>query len=478
MIHNNTRVVVNDAMVHSLANTSFGPRGPTGAQGAVGNTGASGSAATPITPTNDVVCGVLASRLIETDLFDKKAVTVDLVNGGYALLDDLSIPSLYQVENVPSAVITNSTGKNAFNRKHLLYIVAANAPAYDHLADGTPAGVLIEQAATNICLQSETFNTTWVAANGTLTTNNQVAPDGTSTADTFTENTTNSVHSLFQGGLTYSAVPYTFSCFLKAGTGRYVNLVIGNSGEVYSVFDLVAGTVGTPSGGVTATIRAYNNGWYRCTMTATPTAGGAGYVYVVTSDTNALVHAYLGTSKTYYLWGAQVELGTIASSYTKTVAASVTRSADVLAFPLSNFSAGAITLFGEFVPTGASNAYVAQLYQNSTSRIQVYYTNTSISADYYDGSNTYGSSLSGLTRGSKTRFAAAFDTAAGTIRLKFTGATTNTTSTYPRTVSWAPATLSVGSHASGTASWVNGPVSIVGAADFPWTTSQISTWVG
>jgi len=77
----------------------------------------------------------------------------------------------------------------------------------------------------------------------------------------------------------------------------------------------------------TATIEAYPNGWYRCSITIT--AGDASFnalIQVADSNLGKVVDRD-GTSS-IFVWGAQVEASPIATSYIPTTTASVTRNKD------------------------------------------------------------------------------------------------------------------------------------------------------
>jgi hypothetical protein len=77
----------------------------------------------------------------------------------------------------------------------------------------------------------------------------------------------------------------------------------------------IASTAGT---GVTATITSVGNGWYRCSMAVTTTLATSGSGFQIRD-------AASGDGTTgVYLWGAQAELGNIASPYTVTTTAAVT----------------------------------------------------------------------------------------------------------------------------------------------------------
>lgn len=199
----------------------------------------------------------------------------------------------------------------------------------------TDRGVLIEGARTNLCLQSQTFQTTWSRVNilafgSGSTVDAAAAPDVTTTADLITEDTTATTqHRLDQTITVANATAHTFSIYAKAN-GRHIWLRLATSTTVANAtFDLTAGTVAATIAG-SATIEALANGWYRCTITGTSDSTTA-ICRVNLIQTNNSTADYTGNGTSgVYLWGAQLEAASFPSSYIPTTTASVTRAADAL----------------------------------------------------------------------------------------------------------------------------------------------------
>jgi hypothetical protein len=201
----------------------------------------------------------------------------------------------------------------------------------------TDQGLLIEETRTNLALQSQTFGTSWTMTSGALTADTTAAPDGTTTADTYTAGGTSTQHSMqpsasisFTNGTTYTA-----SIYAKFGSAQFAQITMGAAafaGSGYANFDLVNGTV-TATGGtlVGATISALANGWYRLTFTATATSTSSTVVVFaqVAAGNSARLAASPANGTTIW-WGAQLEAGSFASSYIPTTTVSVARPADVI----------------------------------------------------------------------------------------------------------------------------------------------------
>lgn len=192
-----------------------------------------------------------------------------------------------------------------------------------------------EPAATNIAIRSEEFdNAAWAKNTTTVTANNTTAPDGASTAD-LVAGAAGTQNKFLTGNFSALTVgAYTFSVFLKAGTESFVELRLtdGSANGVRCRFNLSAGTAAAATSEGTATgqsaaIVTLGDGWYRCIVSCT-----------VASLPNSLMqpqlwlNAFAPNSLTtnYWAWGAQLEIGPVATSYIPTSGSAVTRAADTL----------------------------------------------------------------------------------------------------------------------------------------------------
>lgn len=189
----------------------------------------------------------------------------------------------------------------------------------------------IEAPRTNLALQSENFtispspwslNNVTVSANVTGTTD----PFGTFFADEVFETTTNNNHFLAQTMSITSGRAYTGSIFLKKSptSPDWIQIAFSTTGLAgFANFNITNGTIGNTGIGCTANIEAHGNGWYRCSLTQTANASGTsgGPVIVFVNNTNPANRyvSYIGNSSTsIYVFGAQLEEYTIATSYIPT----------------------------------------------------------------------------------------------------------------------------------------------------------------
>lgn len=180
-------------------------------------------------------------------------------------------------------------------------------------------------AGHNLFVYSQDFNNSWVTTGITLTSNNNLAPDGTSTATLMTAST--GYVPFYRYDITAVAgETYTASGYFKAGTATVVYITVGNAfltSAFGSSFNLSAGTTGiTPwvAGGtnqtgsatfISSTITNVGNGWYRCSVTG----------IVDGSTTVHRIDYPLTTSASTYAWGCQYEKAISAGPYVKTVSA-------------------------------------------------------------------------------------------------------------------------------------------------------------
>ena len=240
--------------------------------------------------------------------------------------------------------VTRATTATRFNSAGFIESVASGVPRLDYYTSGGTAGcpaLLVEASGSNLALQSEAFNTTWAAASLNITSG-------------FTSPTNSNLGALIEasavGGRLRQSVTLTsgatldFSCFAKLGTlssgvslvfqdGTATNYTSGacqafrlDTGQLASSGSTGAGFTVVRSG-----IENYGNGWYRCNLAVT-----MGYTpanpHIMIRPTAALTSNIPVTvsGDTCYIFGAQLETGSIATSYIPTTTTSATRNAEVI----------------------------------------------------------------------------------------------------------------------------------------------------
>jgi hypothetical protein len=247
---------------------------------------------------------------------------------------------------------TRASSATYFDATGVLQTATTDAPRFDYDPSTLAArGLLIEEARTNIQTYSAEVGTTTgssygiIQANGTVTLNDAVAPDGTTTATSWIEDLTTSGRYISSVNFTPSLnTYYTISVFVKIASGsRYFGILFaagaGWAGATTPtvVFELSgSGTVTSTSGSpgfISASIQPVGNGWYRCAATALsdPTSTTASRIQLrLSNSSTSAAPSYAGDGTSgVYIWGAQLEEGEFPTSYIPTVASTVTRAVDV-----------------------------------------------------------------------------------------------------------------------------------------------------
>lgn len=250
----------------------------------------------------------------------------------------------------PRFKFTRSSAATSVDSTGLIRYVGANTPRVWHDPTSKDVkGLLLEPLKTNRISHSANFTTGWSDDGAALTANTTetTAPDGTNTATKFsTGGTGNRRILLFTGGTLQTE---TISLFVKpaAGTQHFeitpigamegVNGSIGSAwsigvnfatGAAYRKFYIQASQDYVSYDSSDITLTPYPNGWYRLAWTYEQQTTGptSSYFYIA-------VPPYAPTTGfTYgavYIWGSQLEAGTL-SSYIPTTGIAATREPDLL----------------------------------------------------------------------------------------------------------------------------------------------------
>ncbi len=179
----------------------------------------------------------------------------------------------------------------------------------------------------NMLVRSEEMdNASWLKTDTTITANAIAAPDGLTTADLLTEGVVGTIAGVSQNLIVERQKAYTASIYLKYGNHDWVRVAFSEpstSNQILLWVNLATGALGTSTSsgtGVTnlgTTITSVGNGWYRVTISATFTNPSASF-YVTSAAANGNVTRV--SNGTRYQWGAQVNQGSVAAAYQKTVA--------------------------------------------------------------------------------------------------------------------------------------------------------------
>lgn len=281
-------------------------------------------------------------------------------------LDPPALDLDFTQATMPGGVtFTRASTATYFDVTGTLQTAATNAARLDYdPVTHLPRGLLVEEARTNLFLQSGDFtNASWLKVNATLAAGTP-GPNGATTGSGVIA-ASGAIGILQQSVTVAAGTAYTASVFVKAAgqTSVQISLPSGWWADAivrYGQFNLSTGVViGVGGGTATAAMVPVGNGWYRISVTATPDTAGAAVPHIARSMANGD-----GTTVSYYAWGAQIEAGGFATSYIATLAATVTRINDVttmtplgawfkinegtLSFEFDNIRTGATVVTGGF----------------------------------------------------------------------------------------------------------------------------------
>jgi hypothetical protein len=241
-------------------------------------------------------------------------------------------------------------------------------------------GLLVEEQRTNLVLQSNAFdNAAWFKSNVTVTANQVASPDGSVNAYKLDFAAVSNPNIQPTTAITVTnGAAYTFSFYARA-VATVSNVKVSIYGSDTSV------TIGTS--------------WQRFTVSFTATSTTVSPV-LVTRDSVAA---------TIYLYGAQLEAGSFATSYIPTTSATVTRSADVAqvstqAFPYSQTEGTATGAATRAITIASDGTSANRIYLNvSTTGVPNYLVVSSTATQASINATE-------ITSNSINRFAAAYKT--------------------------------------------------------------------
>ena len=257
-----------------------------------------------------------------------------------------------------------------------------SAARYDHdPVSLIGKGLLLEDARTNLLLQSEDFSTTWSASDALLSSDQTTSPDGTTTADKLICGTGTPAFQGITQSFSATTSATRLSVYAKAAELTQVELRTFSPTE-YAIFDLSNGTVTAVSGDPDATITDAGNGWYRCSISAPDTGVSSARISLADGDSRTFTPV---ADAGIYLWGAQLEAGAFPTSYIPTTTATVTRAADISTsvatsvFESSWYRQDEGTVFAEFQPRANATAGVVYLNAGSVAEATRIFYNSATS---------------------------------------------------------------------------------------------------
>ena len=262
--------------------------------------------------------------------------------------------------------------------------------------DGTASSLLVEPQRTNEVTYSSDFSNWSALGTITVTTNDTTSPSGGLTADKVLGlDSASAINQIVNGT---SGIEYTNSCYIKNLDATSSSLLIRNGITAVSSLLNWSGSVlsSITNNTGTTTFTDEGNGWYRLISTYTS----------LEATQRPRIYPAIGTANTsVYLWGAQLEEGSYATSYIPTDGSTVTRVQDQYSKTgisnLINSEEG--VLFAEMaalandgtfriisLTDGGTTNRVSLIYNTSNNNIRVMVVSTST---VFDTSNSVTSTL-------------------------------------------------------------------------------------
>jgi len=224
---------------------------------------------------------------------------------------------------------TRSTSATRVNKDGLIEVVSNNKPRIDFLNDSNGA-LLLEPARTNLITYSEAFDNAYWTKSGSSVVSGFVSPDGTANAFKLVEDSATSRHTITMANTPVSVANHSASIFVKANGRTKIALSEEVATGLYASFDLTTGTVLSESG-ISSKIEALADDWYRISYTS---LSGTFFLLRVcllpdSYTTGAVTGTYTGDGTSgVYIWGAQLEQGSYATSYIPTQGSIGTRTVE------------------------------------------------------------------------------------------------------------------------------------------------------
>lgn len=236
-----------------------------------------------------------------------------------------SNPAYFHVMGDPTGLVGGLTiTPAAWSTINLSYEATATL-----LINTTSYGRMDRQVATNALVNSAdlTDSSVWTLTNATLPNTDITAPDGSSTAFDLRETTATGVHGLYQSIVkSASALDYVLSAYIAPNTRTQGSLVVDDgtaANGVIATFDASGGSVvvqgsafGSGWTAGTASIVADNEGYYRCILPVTTSAGTVARGHVRTY--NAGTSFAGGTTQGLYVWGPSLQQASSVGPYLET----------------------------------------------------------------------------------------------------------------------------------------------------------------
>lgn len=205
----------------------------------------------------------------------------------------------------------------------------SNDWAYISAAWNGPRSGDAEPAGTNFCIESNKFDDWTVSTDSLTPLKENTGPDGLTSAWTLEDDSAGGTGgiNMYQATSIATSTQHCWSFYAKQGGASHCILGLVQMGDTKDVwFDLTDGTVGTVDVAFDASgVIDVGGGWYRVWATWTTAGDGVGRMYISASESDGAETSNRDGTTNIQIYGAQVEVGGVPTSYIPTVLATVTR---------------------------------------------------------------------------------------------------------------------------------------------------------
>ena len=241
--------------------------------------------------------------------------------GAGTVLGDFDTDLYLTTTNATTNIYLRATGAGtvSFTDVSVKEVTRDNVPRIDY--SGCPH-ILAEPQRTNLVTYSEDF-TQWTKSNASLIntiTSTVISPDGVSYA-----NKLYPIGSATSSYISQIIAGNCFSMFIKKGERRWV-LIYGGFANSNVWFDSENGVFGNVLSQATATVESFGNDWYRIKILWSQNST---QVRIYNTDSGTSTQSTGNGTDGLYIWGAQLEAGSYATSYIPTSGSTVTRNQDI-----------------------------------------------------------------------------------------------------------------------------------------------------
>ena len=315
--------------------------------------------------------------------------TLNLGNGNWATKEDSLLG--YNSENGNFKPLpfdfTRASSATVVNKDGLIETVGSGEPRID-FKDNTKGALLLEPSRSNIISQSERLDQ-WGALNSLTSESSVLSLDGINNSYQYIRNSSSTSY-IYQGVNLSNQASYTASFFVKKENADAFIFDIWDASQGTQCrfeYNFTSNSFSDVQGNSTF-IEDYGNGWYRIGVQFTSGTGFTGSYYRIYN--RGLVGDIL------YVWGAQLEQGSYATSYIPTSGSAVTRVAEQgidggAGAPIfSNTSAvWFIDLERIGIDTDSDGSAIALRNSSFSQQIRLHFDQPAANIRFRDGVNSY-----------------------------------------------------------------------------------------